>query len=238
MNLRTLAIITARGGSKTLPRKNIKTLCGKPLIAWTIEHAQTSAYIDRTIVSTDDKEIAEIARQYGADAPFLRPEEFARDDSPSIDALMHAITWLEGRGEYYDIIVLLEPTSPLRKKTDLDEALALFISNIDNADSLVSVGEVHLEHPSIIKRVEEGYVKPFIGTHEEAYQRQQLPSAYFPYSVVYLSKTDALKKCKTFYQQRTVPYFIERWQNYEIDDIYDFLCIEAIMKHNAKCHPL
>lgn len=95
MKIKTLAIITARGGSKGLPRKNIKPLCGKPLIAWTIEHAHNSAHIDRTIISTDDKEIAETARQYGAEVPFLRPEELARDDSPSIDAVLHAITWLE-----------------------------------------------------------------------------------------------------------------------------------------------
>ena len=233
MNPSTLAIIIARGGSKRLPRKNIKTLCGKPLIAWTIAHAHNSAHIDRTIVSTDDEEIAEIARQYRAEIPFLRPEEFARDDSPSIDAVLHAITWLEERGEYYDLVMLLQPTSPLRKKTDLDDALTLFISNIDTADSLVSIGKVHLEHPYIIKKVEGGYVKQFINTDEEAYQRQQLPSAYFPYGVVYLSKTDALKKHKTFYQERTLPYFIERWQNYEIDDACDLICIEAIMKHNA-----
>jgi CMP-N-acetylneuraminic acid synthetase len=229
----TIAVITARGGSKGLPRKNIKPLCGKPLIAWTIEHAHNSAHIDRTIVSTDDEEIAEIATRYGADVPFLRPTELARDDSPSIDAILHAITWLEETGEYYDLVMLLQPTSPLRKKSDLDDAITLLTNNIDHADSLVSVGEVHQEHPSIVKKVEGGYVKPFIRTGENVYQRQQLSTAYFPYGVVYLSKTDALKKHKTFYQERTLPYVIERWQTYEIDDIYDFMCIEAIAKHDA-----
>jgi CMP-N-acetylneuraminic acid synthetase len=227
-----LAIITARGGSKGLPKKNIRVLCGKPLIAWTIEHACNSAYVDRIVVSTDDEEIAEIARQHGAEVPFLRPKALARDGSPSIDAVLHAINWLEDRGDHYDLILLLEPTSPLRKKTDLDDAVTLMLNNIDNADALVSVGEVHQEHPYIIKKVEGGYVKPFINTGENVYQRQQLPAAYFPYGVVYLSKTDALKKHKTFYQERALPYFIERWQNYEIDDIYDFICIEAIMKRN------
>lgn len=229
-----LGLIPARGGSKGLSKKNIKETMGKPLIAWTVEQALTSKYLDKVVVSTDDKEIAEISKKYGAEVPFLRPKELARDDSPTIDAIMHAINWFEERGEYFDIIVLLEPTSPLRKEDDLDNAIKLFIENFDKADSLVSVGEVHLENPCIMKRIENGYVKPFIEIDENIYQRQQLPKVYFPYGVIYLSKVDALKKYKTFYQERTIPYFIERWQNYEIDDIYDFICVEAILKHGLE----
>lgn len=234
MKNKIIAIIPARGGSKGLPRKNIKPLLGKPLVAWTIEQAKNSKYVNKVVVSTEGKEIAEISRGYGAEVPFLRPEELARDDSPTLDTIMHAIDWFEKRGESFDIVVLLEPTSPLRKKDDLDNAIELFIKNIDKADSLVSVGEVYLENPYIMKRVENGYVKPFIEIDENIYQRQQLPKVYFPYGVVYLSKTDTLKKYKTFYQEKTIPYFIERWQNYEIDDIYDFICVEAIIKHKLK----
>ena len=233
MKPKILAIIPARGGSKGLLGKNIKPLLGKPLVAWTIERAKNSKYIDKVIVSTDDKEIAEISRKYGAEVPFLRPKELARDDSPTIDVIMHAIDWFEKRGEYFDIVVLLEPTSPLRKEDDLDNAIELFIKNIDKADSLISIGEVHLENPHNMKKIEDGYVKPFI-KDKNFYQRQQLPKVYFPYGVVYLSETDTLKKYKTFYQERTIPYFIERWQNYEIDDIYDFICVEAIIKHKLK----
>lgn len=111
-----IAIVPARGGSKGLLRKNIKSLLGRPLIAWTIEQARSSRYIDKIVVSTDDKEIAKISKKYGAEVPFLRPKELARDDSPTIDAIMHAINWFEERGEYFDLVVLLEPTSPLRKK--------------------------------------------------------------------------------------------------------------------------
>lgn len=229
-----ITIIPARGGSKGIPKKNIKPLLGNPLIAWTIEQAKNSKYIDRIVVSTDDKEIAEISRKYGTEVPFLRPKELARDDSPTIDAIMHALNWFEERGEYFDIVVLLEPTSPLRKENDLDIAIELFIKNIDKADSLVSVGEVHLENPYITKKVEDGYVKAFIEINETIYQRQQLPKVFFPYGVVYLSKTNALRKYRTFYQERTIPYFVERWQNYEIDDIYDFICVEAIIKYKLK----
>lgn len=229
-----LAIIPARGGSKGLPRKNIRVLAGNPLIVWTIEQAKKSKYIDKVIVSTEDKEIAKISKKYGAEVPFLRPKELATDSSPTIDTIIHALNWFEEREEYFDIVVLLEPTSPLRKKDDLDNAIELFIKNIDKADSLVSVGEVHLENPYIMKTIENGYVKSFIEINENIYQRQQLPKVYFPYGVVYLSKTDTLKKYKTFYQEKTTPYFIERWQNYEIDDLYDFIVVEAILKNKSE----
>lgn len=228
-----IAIIPARGGSKGLPGKNILELCGKPLIAWTIKNALHSKYIDEVIVSTEDKEIAKISREYGA-LVIERPKELARDDSPTIDAIMHVINWFESREEYFDIIILLEPTSPLRKDNDLDNAVELFIENINRADSLVSVGEVHMENPHITKKIENGYVKPLIEISKNVHQRQQLPKVYFPYGVIYLALTIALKKNKTFYLERTIPYFIERWQNYEIDDIYDFICIEAILRHRFK----
>ncbi|MCK4825372.1 acylneuraminate cytidylyltransferase family protein, partial [bacterium] len=189
MNNKTiLALIPARGGSKGIPKKNIKPLLGKPLIAWTIEQAKKSKYFDIIIVSTDSEEIAKISEKYGAEVPFLRPKQLARDSSPTIDAIMHALNWFEERGEYFDIVVLLEPTSPLRKENDLDNAIELFIKNIDKADSLVSVGEVHLENPYIMKKIEHGYAKSFMEIDEDMYQRQQLPKVYFPYGVVYLSK--------------------------------------------------
>jgi len=229
-NKKIIAIIPARGGSKGLPGKNILELCGKPLIAWTIKNALHSKYIDEVIVSTEDKEIAKISKEYGA-LVIERPEELARDDSPTIDAIMHVINWFESREEYFDIVILLEPTSPLRKDNDLDNAVEHFIENIDRADSLVSVGEVHMENPHITKKIENGYVKPLIEIDKNVHQRQQLPKVYFPYGVIYLALTITLKKHKTFYLERTIPYFIERWQNYEIDDIYDFIGIETILRY-------
>ena len=226
-----LAIIPARGGSKGLPRKNILPLAGKPLIAWTIEQAKQSKYIDKIVVSTENNEIAEISKKYGAEVPFLRPIDLATDESKTIDAIFHALNWFEKNGEIFDILILLEPTSPLRDDNDLDNAIKLFIENIENSDSLVSVGEVHLENPYIVKVIEKDYVKPFIETEENLHQRQQLPTTYFPYGVIYLSKVSALKEYETFYQDRTIPYLIQRWQNYEIDDLYDFICIEAIFNN-------
>jgi len=226
-----IAIIPARGGSKGLPGKNIKPLLGKPLIAWTIEHAKKSKYIDKLIVSTDDKKIAVISKKYGADIPFLRPKELAQDNSSTFDAIVHAIGWFEEKGECFDIIVLLEPTSPLRKKNDIDDAIELFIKNYERADSLVSLGAIQLEKPQIAKKIEKDFVIPFVKTKHAFHQRQQLAKAYFPYGVIYIVKTNALKKTGTFYTKKTIPYFIERWQNYEIDDLCDFICNEAIMEN-------
>lgn len=230
-----LSLLPARGGSKGLPGKNIKTLLEKPLVAWTIAQAKKSKCIDEILVSTDDRQIAEVAQQYGAKPPFLRPSELADDNSPIIDTILHALGWFEQKGISFEYVALLEPTSPLRKKDDLDKAIKTLIDNEDKADSLVSVGEVHLENPYITKLIIDGYVRPLIGKGEDgSFQRQQLPKVYFPYGVIYISKVAALKDKRTFYQEKTIPYFIERWQNYEIDDIWDFLCIEAILKDKLK----
>ncbi|MBI4650897.1 acylneuraminate cytidylyltransferase family protein [Candidatus Desantisbacteria bacterium] len=232
-NKKILAIIPARGGSKGLPRKNILQLAGKPLIAWTIENAKQSKYIDKIIVSTDDSEIMEISKKYGAEVPFKRPDDLATDKAPSSGVILHAIDFLEKQNDYYDYICLLEPTSPLRKESDLDSAIKKLIDT-NNADSLVSLGEVHLEHPDIIKKIEGDFIKPYLEVKTQITQRQQLNKAYFPYGVAYICKIDVYKETKTFYNTNTAYYEIERWQNYEIDDKWDFYCIEAILKEKIK----
>ncbi|WP_292369167.1 cytidylyltransferase domain-containing protein [Methanoregula sp. UBA64] len=234
MKSKILAIIPARGGSKGIPQKNIKLLLGKPLIVWTIEQALLSEYIDRVFVSTDDPEIASVARDAGADIPFLRPKEFAQDNSPTSDAVIHALDVFEKAGESFDIIVLLEPTSPLRENRDIDNAIESFLRHSPDISSLVSVGEVHLENPYIMKTVENNCIVPLLKSEQVFFQRQQLPEIFFPYGVIYMSSVPAYRQWKTFYQNKTLAYKIARWQNYEIDDIYDFYCVEAIMKNSVK----
>ncbi len=229
-----IGIIPARGGSKGLPGKNIKNLAGKPLIAWSIEQAKKSKLIDKLIVNTDSKEIAKIVQKYGAEVPFLRPKELARDKSSIYDAIFHSLDWFKKNGSNFDIVVLLEPTSPLRRENDIDNAIKLFLKNYKQADSLVSVGEVHLENPSMTLKIDGKYTKPYMKT--DFSRRQELPKVYFPYGVIYLSKVKMLEKYRKFYQKRTIPYLIERWQNYEVDDIYDFTCIEAVLKQKLKKH--
>lgn len=233
-NRTVLGIIPARGGSKGLPKKNIRDMAEKPLIAWTIERAIASTCLDKVIVSTDDDEIAGLASKYGADVPFIRPIEIAEDKTPMIDVIAHAVHFFKEKGVEFSYVALFEPTSPLRKENDIDDALRLLIDSESRADSLVSAGEVHLEHPSIMKTVKEGYLSPYETTGEKIYRRQDLKTVYFPYGVIYMSKTGKLLETGTFYQERTIPYFIERWQNYEVDDIYDFICIETILKSRLK----
>lgn len=230
-NKRILALIPARSGSKGLPGKNIRPLLGKPLIAWTIEQALNSKCVDKVVVSTESPILASVARSYGAETPFLRPKKLASDTAKSIDVILQAVDYFNKKSENFDYLVLLEPTSPLRGISDLDNAIKKLINKSKVSDALVSVGKIGLENPYIAKLIINGYVEPLIKKNtKKSFQRQQLPETFFPYGVIYASKVEALKKNKTFYHQRTIPYFIQRWQNYEIDDIYDFVCIEAILK--------
>ncbi len=228
-----LAIITARGGSKGLTGKNIRELCGKPLIAWTIEQAKKSEFIDKLIVSTDSREIANISEQYGVNVPELRPEYLSTDDASSMDVLAYVLDKEQQSGYTYDYFMLLEPTSPLRKNGDLNNIIRLAVDNPDR-DGVISVGRVQLEHPMIVKKLSSsGVLIPYISNITEAYQRQQHDEALFPYGVGYMIKTSIFNENHNIYTSNILPFYIERWQNYEIDDIYDFRCIETIMKMEA-----
>ena len=229
-----LAIIPARGGSKGLPKKNIKPLLGKPLIAWTIEAAKQSTLITSIFISTDDPDIAKVSEEYGIKVPELRPPELAKDTSSIYDAINYILDSFEKRGQTFDIVILLEPTSPLRKKGDIDRAINLFIRNYEKADSLISVGEVQLEHPYAMKTIDKGFVKPFITQSVNSSNRQDMPVFYFPYGVIYLSKAKTIRESGTFYQEKTLAFPIERWQNYEINDYFDFLCVESVLKSQVK----
>lgn len=226
-----LAIIPARGGSKGLPGKNIKDLCGKPLICWSIEIALKSKYIDHVMVSTDSEEIAFISKQNGAAVPFLRPDYLASDTATTFDTVKHAIDFYKNKlNEEFDYIVLLEPTSPLREDNDIDRMIEKIIDMEKEFDSIVSIGEVH-EHPSIMKQVcNINYLIPFCDNLELKTRRQDNGIAYFPYGVAYIVKNKSLLEEKTFYTSRNTFYEIKRYQCYEIDDLYDFLAIENIMK--------
>jgi len=226
-----LAVIPARGGSKGLPGKNIREICGKPLIAWSIEKAKKSRYLDMVLVTTDSQEIAAIARKFGAHVPFLRPAELASDKASTYDAIRHALTFLKDReGKDFDYIVLLEPTSPLREDDDIDRMLEQIVSTENEFDSIISVGEVD-EHPSIVKRLTGHRLEPFCPELLQTTRRQDNEPAYFPYGVAYIAKTQVLLEENTFYTKRCTYFKIKHYQNFEIDDIYGFLCAESIMKY-------
>jgi len=140
-----LGIIPARGGSKSVPKKNIRLLAGKPLIAYTIETAQKCKMLDRTVISTDDDEIADVAKKYGGDVPFMRPEELALDSSPMVPALQHAVSFIEkNENVRVGMVVLLDPTSPFRRIEDIEECIKKL--ERENVDSVVTICEVESYH--------------------------------------------------------------------------------------------
>lgn len=231
-----LALIPARGGSKGLLRKNIRPLLEKPLIAWSIEQALASKYVDKVIVSTDDEEIAEISKNYGAEVPFLRPNELATDESPTIDTILHVINWLEERGKKFDYLALLEPTSPLRDTQDIDYCLNILIDNT-KAKSIVSICKLESANPEFNVMVDEkGFIKKAFDetTNFKVLRRQELVDIFFFEGTIYISKVETLKEKGTFYHDETLAYIVPRWKSFEVDEEFDLICIEAIMKAKLK----
>lgn len=233
-NRRVIAIIPARGGSKGVPQKNIRVICGKPLIVWTIEKALKSRFIDELIVTTDDDEIARISAAAGASVPFRRPPELATDTAPTMAAIEHALDHFRSeRGQVFEYVVLLEPTSPLREDDDVDRMLQRLDDMRDAYDSIISVGEV-AEHPSIVKRLAGDSLAPFCPELQTTTRRQDNEAAYFPYAVGYIAKTSSLAAERTFYGKRATHFRIKRYQKYEIDDPYDFLAVASVMREEWK----
>jgi CMP-N,N'-diacetyllegionaminic acid synthase len=228
-----VAIIPARAGSKGLPGKNVRVLCGKPLLAWSIEAARGCAHLDEIVVSTDGDEIAAVAGAWGAPVPFRRPAELATDAVGTLPVVQHALEHYRALGREFDVVVLLEPTSPLRAPGDIDRMLERLAEGWDRFDSIVSLGEVR-EHPSIMKRLQGDEIAPYCPELRQTTRRQDNPPAYFPYGVAYIVKTAALLSEKTFYTRRCTYYVLQSFQNYEIDGLHDFLCVEAIMRHEWK----
>jgi CMP-N-acetylneuraminic acid synthetase len=225
-----IGIVPARGGSRGLPRKNVRDLCGKPLIVWTIETALRARHLDVVHVTTDSEEIAAIARAAGADVPFLRPAALATDHASTYDVIRHSLAHYRAAGREFDYTVLLEPTSPLREDDDIDRMLEALAARASEFDAVVSLGEVG-EHPSIMKRLDaSGRIEPFSSELPQTTRRQDNEPAYFPYGVAYIAKTPALLAHDTFYMPRCLGFPVKRYQRYEIDDAYDWLCVESIMR--------
>jgi len=227
-----LGLIPARGGSKGLPRKNVALLAGKPLIAWTIEQARSSRYLDRIVVSSDDSEIMSVAGRYGAEVPFRRPAALAADDAGSIDTVIHSVEFFRSSGTLFDYLVLLEPTSPLREAEDIDNCVELLVDD-GRGKSVVSVSRLEGMHPAFNVVIDgaTGFLRNIDGGSSfTALRRQDLPDVYYFEGTVYMSEVSFLLKKKTFYHELTLPYVVPKWKAVEIDDIYDLVCAEAILK--------
>lgn len=227
-NKKVLAVIPARGGSKGVPRKNIRLLNGKPLIAWTIEAAKKSKYIDRLILSSEDKEIIKIAEAYGCEAPFIRPTHLALDETPGIDPILHALGEVTG----YDYIVLLQPTSPLRATNDIDNCIERLIEK--NASSCVSVTESNTSPYWMYTLNENGRMKQFVNHETLPVRRQDLPQVFALNGAVYVAEIEWLRKTESFLTEETVAYIMPRGRSYDIDTEEDFLWCEwrLLLKSN------
>ncbi|MBC8549709.1 MAG: acylneuraminate cytidylyltransferase family protein [Candidatus Brocadiales bacterium] len=187
--LNVLGVILARGGSKGVPGKNIKPLAGIPLIAYTIKTALKSKYLTRTIISTDDEEIADLSRSYGGEVPFLRPAELATDNANAIPVIQHALTTLEKTGDSieYDVVMMLQPTSPFRTEQDIDGAIKLL--DRTKADSVISVVDVDSHHPARMKYLEgDELIDPLFAETYENQPRQELVPMYIRNGAIYATR--------------------------------------------------
>ena len=228
---RILALVPARRGSKGLPLKNIRPLMGKPLLGWPIEIARGSRYVDRVILSTDDEEFAAIGRKHGAETPFLRPAELASDTAPSIDFILHAIDTLEAGGDVYDYLLLLEPTSPLTESSDVDAALEALAAKGTDADAIVGVTELVSSHPAFAVRLQaDGLIAPYAAkSFGQLPRRQDIDPLYALDGSLYISNIAALRRERGFCHGRTLPHVMPHEKSLEVDDLTDFILIEALM---------
>ena len=227
-----LAIIPARSGSKGLLGKNIKPLLGKPLIGWTIEQAKASRYITEIFVSTDSREIADIAETFGVSVPELRPAELASDTATSASFVIYTIEKLRKEDKVFDYILLLEPTSPLREVEDIDKSIEILLS-APEAESIVGVCRVESSHPEFLVEINNNFLTQYKET-TNIVRRQELSQLYFFEGTLYLSKIDTFLDKKTFYHSKTLPYIVPKWKAFEVDDSDDWFIIEAILEHKHK----
>ncbi len=193
-----LGVITARGGSKGIPRKNIKLLGGKPLIAYSIEAARQSKLLTDFIVSTEDEEIAEISRKWGAPVPFMRPQKLARDDTGSIEVIIHALnTMRENYGKIYDYVMILQPTSPFRLARDIDNSIKKIVDT--KADSVMSMVEVIDFSPKKLKILDGDIIKPWLMEEGPLSERRQNETKVYKRNcAIYLTKVEIIKKGDLF----------------------------------------
>ncbi len=210
-----LAIMPARGGSRSVARKNLRIVGGKPLLAWTIEVAKQSRFIDRLVVSSEDPDILDAAKAYGCDAPFVRPADLARDDTPGIEPILHAISVLPS----FDWVVMLQPTSPLRVASDVDTCIELCASH--SANAAVSVTEA-TENPYWMFRVgPDGFLQPVIDNADIPFRRQELPEVLLLNGAVYVARCEWLKQSRSFLTAETLGYRMPLERSLDIDTEFD-----------------
>lgn len=235
-----LALVPARGGSKSIPRKNLVPVGGKPLIAYSIEQARASRFVSRTVVSTDDPEIAAVARTYGAEVPFLRPVEYAEDMSPDIDVFRHALNWLADHEGYHpDLVVHLRPTGPVRRVEMIDQAIALMLEHPD-ADALRSVS-IPVQTPYKMWRIEGGHLRPLLTLNgvAEPYSmpRQKLPEVWWQNGYVDIVRPHTILELGVMCGDKILPFVMDE-PMLEVDYAENLPVVEEALVRLAKGEPL
>jgi len=225
--------VTARGGSRGIPRKNLALLAGKPLLQYTAEAALAARLLAPVILSTEDEEIAALGRRCGLEVPFLRPAELARDDTPSIPVVQHAVRWMQARGRTFDAVFLLQPTNPLRRADDIDGAIELLERT--GADSVLSFVDVGEKHPARMKSItDEGRViDPPFAEQFEGQRRQELPRLYLREGSIYLTRTAVLMEKNSLKGRDCRAWIVPPERACAIDTPFDLFLAEQLLKREA-----
>jgi len=228
--MKILALITARGGSKRIPNKNIKNLCGKPLIEWSIDALKNLDNICDILVSTDNQDIADISNQPGVIVPWLRPKHLAQDSSSSVEVAIHALNWYQENYSKVDGLLLIQPTSPFRTSETILKGIELFEEN--NKKSVISFSPAR-DHPLWCFEFKDGLMKKYINDGEKHMRSQDLPSAYVTNGAFYLITPKNLSKNQSFYEGSIVPLIMDNFkESIDIDTKWDWEIAELICSNN------
>ena len=231
-DVKVLAVITARGGSKGLPGKNIIDLGGKPLIQYSIDAAKRARFVDRVVVSTDDEEIARVSKKCGAQVPFIRPQELAGDTSAHIPVVQHAVQYLIDNEDYKaDYVLLLQPTSPFRTAEDIDAAIKIAFDS--GSSSVMGVMEVD-QHPFKLSVIEDQSLKQAFEIPEGYLRRQDFPTYFWENGAIYLVKTQCLMDDNVLKTTDCKPYVMGRERSLDIDDEFDLLTARGILRQKIE----
>ena len=230
MNSRVLAVIPARGGSKRVPRKNIREVGGKPLIAYAIEQAEEASAVNHSIVSTEDEEIKSVAREHGGDVPFDRPERLATDTATSDEVVRHAVDWFSERGDDFGIVCSVPVTSPFRKASDITNC----VEKLADSDAKSAVSLTEFDPPPFWAVEKTGeYLQPYFdeGSPWEKTRTQETPDLHHPNGALFAARVPAFLETESFYTDRTIGYEMPRSRSLDIDEPFDLELARALMEY-------
>lgn len=227
--MRVVGLVPARGGSKGIPRKNARMLSGRPLLAYTADSACRARRLSRVILSTEDAEIAQLGRACRLEVPFVRPAELARDDTPMLPVVEHALCWLEQHGDRFDAVCLLQPTHPLRRSEDIDACVDLLERG--NADAVVTILPVPDEYNPhwVYERRGDGFIHLSTGELAPIARRQDLPPAYHREGSVYVTRRDVVVEQKSLYGRTLLGHLVDPSRSVNLDTLEDWERAEALL---------